>query len=271
MMNQTTLLFVLLAMSQSLFAADPQTDPAKPVTLPDGTQVELLGVAQLSAQSTWWSASGAGIEAPCDPFEQDTPGWTHLAVLRITPSAGADVANRIMVTHQRGFMTTNPKRNRQYDSTLEMTAWKLSDGAKTADISVQIAAGDWKSDFVHTNPSGGLSTSNDKGTVAISPLTWSEKGFAQVTVGYKLKGDRQMRIVAFDDDGKEHIASGGSSAGNEDFSQTTTGFDIPPYQIKRVEVQTRGYLTTVRFANVPMFPDQTSAARVEVKQAPEEK
>ena len=110
--------------------------------------------------------------------------------------------------------------------------------ASTCTILFKVAAGPWKY-RPDLGEESGRSWPRTDASFIFGDAIATKKG-TTLSVTHNIQ-NMAVRLVAVDDDGKEHPAEVRSGSGVKDFQQIVVEFDLPPEQIKEFRVQTRPY------------------------------
>ncbi len=273
----------LVALSQIVVNAEQDADDAQPtpakVTLPNGVEVELVGVGfHPSADRRWWKPDGSPLEKR--PYEE-----SGVKVMTGSPEQADCREFRIEV---RGLPSDHAVTT-GYGSVSAASGSVYSDGLWVGDH----AAGPFETPTtsvgvgIATEPLGPIQTISVEGQVE-QPLPESadlKPLYGQVEpLRVEPADDRDGTVLIFDGDAinalrnqahwEIHAIDHEGKRQRSTFSMGTTeneshiGFPIPRSRIARFEYRLRPYRYWVTFENVSLAPDLNTQVRVEV-QTPE--
>jgi RNA polymerase sigma factor (sigma-70 family) len=266
------LAILLIAGATTVAAARSSQDPAAPQRPPvaataefppkpkprfirqldDGTVLEVVAVGLAQAgPTTWWHPDGTPLkEAPCDPqppavYPTPPDARPRNLLVRI---AGAPETTNVAVRLQT---RSNTWRRDEVRLRGEIVPGLISLGAMYPDtqasaaVEFRTAAGPWN---VEEDWIGGMGASAGLGSVhhnfVFSDVRRTGTPQTDVSLAHDVGDDEIVRIVAIDEEGREHGgARFANSAGN--VRMLTTTFDLPRERIQRFRIQVRPLTTTI--------------------------
>lgn len=278
------LLVSLLAFSSSGTAQDQIADADKFVgSFSNGVKIEFVGIAaHPSAKSEWWRPDGTPLgERPYDRINASMgagPGEQAFeACWRWHNLGEADIQTdyQVLPTTSGGSNTAG-KRKGTPEETLDKISFVFNTSQqKTCNIRFTITtpATEWTTTI---DMQAGHSASTGKfdptiGAVGATFLPQHRDGADTiVAVAYKIP-EREVRLVAVDKDGVEHVAETGSGGGMSDYVLKEFRFkSLMPEQIEHWQLQARARKReSIEFMNVSLEKDQeTSVQMVNIQEAP---
>ena len=249
-------------------AATQATEVEFGAALSNGLRLEVVGVSfSPSAGQAWWKPDGSPLpDRPYDAMPNAIMSGgvaSRDIAVRIAGQPADPATVKWSVEHQGGASGTLVAP-RSPDIQGMAVAWPYE--AKTTAVTFNVAAGPWKT--VHVDRSagqGGTSAASDaNGASFIIHRPVEADGQAKITV-VDNQGDFDIRIVAVDAQGGQHVArSSGSSAGVTRLSIAQFS-DIAPSEITEIWVQTRPFDTTVRVDDISLCLGQTTQVKTDVQ------
>jgi RNA polymerase sigma factor (sigma-70 family) len=212
-------------------------------SLPNGATIEIIGVSSYpSGADTWWRPDGTPLHpAPCDRIEpsiSSDEGVRMSIVMRrtgIPDGASQDLSIAQSQGYSRGLVTRDGKPIPELDLS-EMTGMLPADTG-TCTVRFRVAAGPWRTELTVGKSSGAYGTKT--ASYIFGDAIATKKG-TSLAVTHDLKGV-DLRLVAVDGDGKDHIGVSRYGYGVKNFQQIGVEFKLPPEQIKEFLLQTRSY------------------------------
>ena len=180
-------------------------------TLPGGVTVELVGVSSYPAgPGTWWVPDGSPLREL--PYSQsgahvNFPGGQQARefAVRMTHPPGKDFSYRWKVPSGGGSASGTPRdAGDKVVADLAMIAVSLPEGRKSCTVRFGVASGPWKTETTGA-PEGGSAQGRERLSV-IFGKTHEERGKTSLTVSHD-DSEEDLRVVAADRDGKEHLPS----------------------------------------------------------------
>jgi RNA polymerase sigma factor (sigma-70 family) len=229
--------------------AAPPIQPAAPVdekrwtwSFSNGTTVEVLGIsAYPTGPKTWWGPDGSPLaEAPCDPPEKHVTAQDvvyKVIAVRWTgepPHAGL----RWGVREAHGSSRDAPRRAGKPIPDVEVAVIGVASELKSCTVDFSLATGPWKT--VSTAGSGASSGGANRLAYMFSEPIETKSGVLRV-VTHNI-GDQDVRLIAVDREGKEHLPVGHHpECGARGFYQMMREFDLPTAQVAEFQLQTRPF------------------------------
>lgn len=223
-------------------AGKPGGDPRWVRTLASGAKIEVVGVSSHpTGPNTWWRPDGTPLsEPPCDPSDTRQTSNEDVVpraiVVRLTGiPAAAD--HRWWIDQSNGGSQGEAVRDGKPIPGLSEAVTLMPRNLDSSTIRFEVAAGPWKT--VRTwGKSPGAVGSREASYIFSAPIA-TKKG-TTLSVTHNIQ-DVSVRLVAVDDDGKEHPVQNRSGSGVGNYHQITGEFDLPPDQIEEFRFQTRPY------------------------------
>ena len=242
--------------------APRNSDGAAVAVLPDGVQVELVGLSlHPSANETWWSPSGRPLEsAPAQEARTLLRSTTHRPLERVVRVRGLN-GRTLDITGDGGGMSTGSEDEEGY-------YWHnrfLGDPDRDAThMRLRLAYGPWRT-VARAGVDGDEGFSGAAGTFAFAHPVQRADGALVRTVTHDVH-DHAYRLVAFDHEGEMHMAAArGQSVGLPGLFQTTGVFaDLDLDQVQRFELQIRPY-HEIEFRNVSLRPGHETQVEVVIE------
>ncbi len=232
-----------------------ESQPPFTARLPNGITVELLGVCENPSQDRrWWRPDGSPLaERPYDTVhaevhaEKDHVAREVAVLLRNLPAEPVSVE----LLSDPAYNGAGGGLDRVVKDGTMLEAIAMSLPAKpTVTIRVGVAAGPWQT--VKESQRGDQATGANNVGVAFSHV-YEKDGGIFVAVAHNISGP-QSRVVAVDNDGKEHAASSSSGNGAGGFhllSAMFSGLSLKDIQVFRL--QSRPY-QWLEFRDVSLHP-----------------
>lgn len=258
--------------SESRFAA----------TLSNGVTVELIGVCEHPSEGKqWWRPDGRALGvAPYDKvggkvFPDENERACEFAV-RLDGLPTGPISTK-MKTDPSGSATAGgssaPKKAGRYMRDFRWMAASLEKKWKSCTVGFGIAAGNWKT-IATREPGkrpgqwGSSLLGVTEGNIAFSDAVGLD-GQTQVTVTHDIL-EKDFRIVAVGQTGREYTASQSDSSATDSFNQVTLSFKLALDDVRGFRVQVRPY-EWVEFKNVSLKPGVKTDVEVKVRGARAEK
>ena len=255
------------ATSQTLGAKAPPTAIAYSApknfkaSLPNGVEVELLGVCENPSEGKqWWRPDGSPLDQrPYDrqegnPFIANAQQRREIAI-KIHPLSTdhADLHWKLdpPIACSMGSSTTAGEYRKEIQSLIVGAEKPL----KKLSIRLGAAIGEWKT-VVQSNASSSLHGLTSDSTFAFSSPEMTEKGLV-ITATHSLStDDSSFRLVAIDTQGNVVTPAKTNYNGGKKFQQITATFPrLNLADVKTFELQTRPY-EWVDFKDVALYPNQ---------------
>jgi hypothetical protein len=227
-------------------ALNPGSEPAAKSrwigSFSNGSTVEVVGISTYPAgPKTWWGPDGSTLaEAPCDPPEKHITAEDTVYMVIAVRWTGepVDSATGWSILPSRGSSGEKPRRAGKEIPGLRVQVVALPRGLEGCAVEFKLAAGAWKT--VHTEGSGPSSAGANRRSYMFSEPIATRSGVI-VVVTHNIE-DQDVRLVAVDRQGKEHLPVGHhSSVGAGGFKQIVREFDLPPAEAEEFRLQTRSY------------------------------
>jgi hypothetical protein len=207
----------------------------------NGTTVEVVGISTYPAgPKTWWGPDGSPlVEAPCDPPEKHiTAEDTVYKVIAVRwDGEPVDSATGWSIRPSRGSSGEKPRRAGREIPGLRVQVVALPRELARCAVEFKLAAGAWKTVHTGTGPS---SAGAIRRAYMFSEPIATQSGVI-VVVTHNIE-DQDVRLVAVDREGKEHLPLGHhSSVGAAGFKQIVREFDLPPAEVEEFQLQTRPF------------------------------
>ncbi|MGA2232181.1 MAG: M56 family metallopeptidase [Tepidisphaeraceae bacterium] len=253
--------FALIPRTVAAVVHPPADDPWK-ATLPDGVKVELVGLSENPSKGKpWWKPDGTALaDRPFDgPIGEAPPNsqWIERRiVVRLSDSPTKEVGTLWQ-------FDPAPGASASWDG----VTWSglPSDGLCAAmftapieqlgiTIRFAVAAGQWRNVAENNRPSDIATDALADGDVAFAPAIQGDNQVAVTVTTAALMGE-QLRLVAVDRAGAEHVADGGSgsSYNGDHFSQINSGFEgMKLKDIASIRVEARPY-EWVEFKDIALW------------------
>ncbi|WP_422927830.1 hypothetical protein [Singulisphaera sp. PoT] len=248
-------ILLLLGLSTPVEGNDP--DPIWSRTLPGGATIEVVGISfHPSTPKSWWKPDGSPLPgAVCDPsgtkINADDPADAlrhRVIVVRVTGlPKGAEYSWSVRESNSgsRG----PARRNGVPIPDLHESVSGFPDDLPTCTIGFEVADGPWQT---VESSQGNSAHSRADGPSTIFGAAIATKAGTTISVAHNLQ-ELPVRIVAVDDDGVEHEASGSSGGGISTMSLISAEFKLSPDKIREFRLQSRP-LKKAEIPNVPLMP-----------------
>ena len=230
------------------------------ITLPNGTQVELIGLSRSpSAGQPWWKPDGSLLEIP--PYDQfvggsvTSTGTPYEFAIRQSGGAMEGVTLKWGAVGHTGFAWgRGHKGGRAVDSLLAQKMI-LPASANTATIRLSYADGPWHSVAESQGYPSATSFGLFNSGIMWAPAVESEGGVI-ITLSHSqsMTNGKDHRVVAVDADGREHVMQSMGGVGAASVMQYTMRLDgFTRAQLKAYRLQTRPF-RFFEFRNVSLQP-----------------
>jgi hypothetical protein len=222
--------------------------------LPSGVTVELLGMTDRDAKAAlWWTPDGKPLAAPVTNVGLTRGGagtQTRNIVVRVEGPSNYDL-DVLWMSDRTLSSESGDSQDDMSSRGLDMATMEFPANAASWNIQMEVAAGQWVTDATLTI--GGLVKSRIEGrSVIFTVPRIIERGIAIVVVE-DFPGRRDVRVVAFDRDGKQ-LSTSASGRGWESKAfrvHDASLMGIKPDQVDHYELQSRP-IETVEFRDVPL-------------------
>jgi hypothetical protein len=208
--------------------------------LPSGMTIEVVGISpHPSGPTTWWGPDGAPLaQAPCDPVEEDLnlrgQDWKEVvARIRRLPE-GATLTWH--PTQSRSHGTAAPKKDGRAAPELQRVVAHFGGDPVVCDLHFDIAVGPWNTERVFDGKRGVGITQGER-AFFFGKARQTRQGTA-LALAHNIAA-RVVRIVAIDEQGREHHPISDDQGGAGHFSGLDVEFDLPPAQIREFRLQSR--------------------------------
>jgi RNA polymerase sigma factor (sigma-70 family) len=253
--------------------AGPQDSSS--VSLGDGVSVTFMGVSKYpETPQSWYSIDGKSIARPL-PAKMNIAQFDGPAAQVLVRVHGPeDAAVKISAT------TKNPTQSSAFKLAGSDDQWLLVSFALTPDqqspaIRIDIADGPWgtltrltrqpweKEPWAHIHEVESASGED----LMVSPAV-ERDGNAAFYVATSSVIDGQLRMMANDVTGLQHIGAPKDGAGSDKIKMTTWAFDIPAMLIGSIEFQTRPYNKHVTAKNLSFDAAKPANPQINVDKSP---
>jgi len=223
--------------------------------LPSGVTVELLGITDPEAKpAVWWTPEGKPLVAPVTNIGTGrTKGGQQVRnfALRVEGASDYDLDVRWMFGEYLGGESGTGLKDGEPVRGVDFAAVNLPADAASWTIRLEVAAGRWVTDATRT-ADGQVKSRVEGRSVIFTPPHAIERGTA-IVVAEDYPDRRNVRIVAFDKDGKQRSVS---VSGPGWYSKAFRVHDasligVMPDEVDRYELQSRS-IETVEFRDVPL-------------------
>ncbi len=222
-------------------------------TLSDGLQIQVVGLNEHPLEGLWWKPDGSPLnEAPYDKIDGGVDGSNlkvrHIAIRIDHQPEASDAISVNMTPSPSSTSSSTPMASGKPANGIKARVCGFANDPKTVDIKFTIASGPWETK--HASEHGGSSSSgSDEGFIFSTPHA-NGKRTSMVVVFYLKETTGDKRLVAVDQDGKEHTSGSSFGTSIKDIYFLDSTFDLKPNQIKEYRLQTRPYDTEVQFKNI---------------------
>ncbi len=232
--------------------------------LENGITVEVHALSQRTGDNrSWWNADGSPTEVRFDDStSEDDPPHTHQMLLRIAgmePGAGftwlfSNAPNWSGQPARRG--------GTPIDDESQVITFRRADGAQTTDLKVAIAAGPYRTVASMQEFSNFHREASDAGEVIFSGMV-NMQGSAALAYTENFD-NHQRRIVAFDQNGKEHTPVGRGGERSAKLNLEIVHFDLPVEEIERVEFQVRPFDQSITMKDISLVPGKITKPTISI-------
>ncbi|MHA3772617.1 serine/threonine-protein kinase [Verrucomicrobiota bacterium sgz303538] len=265
---------IILIVSAAVMFWPPVRKPASPLLrqyeapvserFPQGS-VEVVGISyHPSKDQPWWLPDGTAIGKGAyvtqgSHSNADENQQTREFVLRLK-DLPKDASQPIWKLESAGWAAGEVRSaNGQYDPELHMFSATLPKLAKAANLKVGVSVGPWNT--LGEIAAGGRSqqsTSRSGISYTVSFLGAAETDGRTTTTVVHTVQNQDVRVVAVDNHGIEHSASGIEGSGSSEFATMTVSFDrLPLAEVKKFRFQARPY-HWIEIRNVALNPNPNS-------------
>ena len=208
--------------------------------LPEGVKIEVIGVSSHpSGAATWWKPHGKPLEtAPCDPPAETVKVAgkdVREIVVRIT-GLPKDAGLEWSTSQSRSRRMAIPRRAGQPVTELQAVIAEFPPGQSTCDVHFDLALGEWSTAQVFDGH-GTIAIQKDDQEVFFGRAREFNEGTA-IAVAHNI-AERAVRVIAIDEDGKEHQPRNRSSGGSGHLYGLDVEFNLPPSKIREYRLQSR--------------------------------
>jgi beta-lactamase regulating signal transducer with metallopeptidase domain len=214
-------------------------DAPKLERLPQGVTIEILGVStHPSGPTTWWGPDGTPLaKAPCDPPADviQSPGQqVREIVARITGlPAGAALAWHPTQCKSRGMPA--PAKDGTLVSGLQGAVAEFPGDPATCTVVFDLGVGPWTTE--HTSDGHGIGIEREDRAFFFGAAHETRAGTA-LAIAHNI-ADREVRLVAIDREGREHLPTSASWGGGHHLKMIDVEFSLPPDQFREYRLQSR--------------------------------
>ena len=266
---QTVVATSTLAVSQP-GAGGAQADPNPPVTVQVTPEVKLefLGLSPFPGdEESWFSIAGEPIDMPEVPGEQNMranvePDYQML--IRVTAPEGVVVMPRI-----EGTRIAMASHARSDDGNYVLTSrFSLEGPADTMSMNIGVSGAKWTPIATTEKPQEeSEADAGENGAMTFAPAEPDPDGDgALVSVSHQPL-EFPARAVAFDDAGKQHESQKVNVRRSNDDVVSNYTFALPAEQIRKVEVQVRGFDQFVEVKDVSLTQGQKTEPKIVITDA----
>jgi beta-lactamase regulating signal transducer with metallopeptidase domain len=210
---------------------------------PQGMTIEVIGVStRPSGPATWWGPDGTPLpQAPCDPAAEAadelkaTPGQQiREVVARITGlPEGATLVWHPTQCESRG--TAAPRKDGRPVPGLQRVVAAFPAGPDACVVHFDIGLGPWVTE--QAGDGKGLGIERDDRAFFFGQAREYRRGTA-LAIAHNIV-DREVRVVAVDQDGKEHVPGHATWGGGKHLKMLDVEFALPPDQLREYRLQSR--------------------------------
>lgn len=215
-------------------------DVPKLERLPDGMKIELVGVStHPSAAASWWGPDGKPLtKSPCDrpPEAVDAPGKiVRELVARITGlPEGSSLEWSTTQSNSRGIAA--PKKDGKEVPDLHAIIAEFRSGLATCDVHFDLSLGDWSvAQAFDGKRSVGIQKEENE---YFFGRAREIQGGTTIAIAHNIT-DCVVRVVAIDQNGRQHQPKNSSSGGSGHLRGLDVEFDLPAAQIREYQLQSR--------------------------------
>ena len=246
------------------------------VTLACGLAVELLGLTRIPIKDNpWWKPDGSPVDEPLlewvgtDPsVDSDLEQFNYYAVDTRLKGKPAD---KLGQTKWR-FTGANGYAQTAYSNENVLAGLvRFPKDVKTTTLHLGIVGGRWETLFAfkdygsYRKGKDSIAVSRPYGPHGPRGSAPDEKGL-YIRVVYNVT-DRDVRIVAVDKNGKEHLSSTGGSGGTDEIRRTIANFrDLTKEKLREYRFRVRGY-EWIEFKDISLRPGKEAVALAEQRSA----
>jgi len=227
--------------------------------LPQG-EIALVGVSyHPSTNQPWWRPDGS--PCPEGPFELRSStssatgeSMTREFVIRLT-GLPADASGPVWRLDRGSWAGSSVYVRGQPVPTLQGISATVPKSARTVTVKVGVGMGAWETVANQVPGGSGITGVSRQGSnwVVSFPKAEGGQGGARILVTHTVR-DWETRVLAVDQDDKEHLPTGSESSGTDAFTTLSAKFpDLPLDRVKEFQFQVRPY-QWVEFRNVVLDP-----------------
>ena len=265
-------------------ATFPKANPAR-IVLPNGTVVELLGVAEHYKDQHWWRADGRPLESPPPELaDDDGESWVatdddsmHRALLLKATRLPAKLVHNLSITPEESEHNAGGAFSSTRTSTglLVRPFVKTPASARMATVRFEFTSGLWET-VLTLDPSGEPTESARLAArdVEFGGLTESDadgqspgiRSSVVLRVPRETSGRRiEYRAVLIDSEGGLHEPARSSSnwSGDEASGTNTMHFKVAPEDVREIRVHASPFTYWAEFRNVSLQSGRRTAVEVE--------
>jgi hypothetical protein len=232
-------------------------DPPWTKGLPGGVKVELIGVSSHPAgPETWWSPDGSPlarapyVRAGVRPHPDKDQQAREFAV-RVEDGPEKNPPHRWEVIPSGSSASATPHdREGRVVPDVEMICVTIPRDRAKCKVRFGIATGEWVTQATD-GPQGGSAHGREKVSVIFGGAHEAE-GKTGITVSHNVLGDAS-RVVAIDQEGKEHLSGHTQSLGAGPIQQLENEYDVRLSRVKEFRFQSRPF-QWAEFDDVALSP-----------------
>jgi beta-lactamase regulating signal transducer with metallopeptidase domain len=233
-------------------------DAPKLDRLPSGMTIEVVGISpHPSGPATWWGPDRTPLaQAPCDPIEEavalrGSDLKEVVARIRGLPE-GAALTWHPTQCYSQG--TAAPMKDGRPAPELQRVVARFMGDPATCNVHFDLALGPWNTEHVFDGKrSAGIS--QGERAFFFGKARQTRQGTA-LALAHNIT-DRVVRIVAIDNEGREHHPISDDQGGAGHFAGMDVEFDLPPGQIREFRLQSR-QVGRFEIKNVALRPRQAA-------------
>jgi beta-lactamase regulating signal transducer with metallopeptidase domain len=216
-------------------------DAPKLERLPQGMTIEVVGVSPVpSGPATWWGPDGTPLaEAPCDPVDEAAPAPGSGQQVREVVVRIAGIPQRAALawhpTQCRSHGTAQPRKNGAPVPGLQRAIAEFSREEATCNVHFDLSVGTWTTE--QTSDGQGIGIEREDRAFFFGKARETVQGTA-LAIAHNIS-DREIRVVAIDQKGEEHVPTSSSWGGGKHLKMIDVEFSLPPRQIREYRFQSR--------------------------------
>jgi beta-lactamase regulating signal transducer with metallopeptidase domain len=213
-------------------------DAPKLDRLPQGVTIEVVAVStHPSGPATWWGPDGTPLaKAPCDSPARVVDSPDHEV---------REIVARITGLPDRAAVTWHPTQSMSRGTPalekdglpvpeLQRVVAEFDRGATTCVVHFDLAVGPWVTEQAARKSIG---IERDDRAYYFGTPRETRIGTA-IAIAHNV-ADRDVRVVALDRDGREHLPRSTSGGGAKHMKMLDAEFDLPPGQLREYQLQSR--------------------------------